>query len=180
MRRLAALLVLALIIITGTATAGIDSFNITPKYGAPVHYIIDYSQNETAYLYNYSINSSIAMTSNNTWIVLASNNNSVIETVDTRQGIDFIAHTEQHYKITTPGWYRHYYFVFHNGLYETTAAINLTLFSNTNATETFPANTTPSLVMLQTGTSDDASYLGGLFGIIGGIIGGILITRKRK
>lgn len=114
------------------ALADVDQFTINTLYSSPTDYQIDYGINTTAYLWNYSIESSTNLAANQTWLLLASNNQSTIATLDTQTNISFVTTVPQNFSIATPDYYRYYYLVFENGFYDSSTVLTLTLYSNTH------------------------------------------------
>lgn len=109
--------------------ADADQLTINTIYNSPTNYQIDYGANTTAYLYNYSIESSIDLVANQTWLLLASNNQSTIVTLDAQVNISFTAGVAQNFSVATPDYYRFYYLVFVDGFYDSSTVLTLTLYS---------------------------------------------------
>ena len=116
------------------AMANIDTFTIRTVYGSPTDYTINYGEYVTANVYNYSINSSVTLAANQSWLLLGSNTNNVIDTLDTRTSIGFAADTLQNFTVTTPNNYRYYYLVFQTGFYDPSTVLTLKLYETTITT----------------------------------------------
>lgn len=129
MKRLVLLLILVALLVV-PVMADTDQLIINTIYNSPTDYQIDYGVNATASIYNYSISSSTNLVANQTWKLLASNNQSTIATKDIRINISFVAGTAQNFSIAAPDYYRYYYLVCEDGFYDSSTVLTLTLYSN--------------------------------------------------
>ena len=175
------LLLLAVLFLASPVIAGFDNFTINTVYGSPTSYLIDYGENQTAYVYNYTITSSTAIALNQTWLMLGSVNETTITTLDAQGGQSFAAGIEQIYNSAAPDYYRYYYFVLQNGFYDPSDTLTLSLYSDTKDIVVFPTPPeTPSPTYIYTDSGD--SYSLGFLGIFGvfGLFGFLLISKKKK
>ena len=128
---LSIILILAFCVGIVPVLADTDILYITTAYTSPTHYTIDYGT--PAYLFNYSINSSTTLLANQSWLLLGSNNQSTIDTLDQQTSIAFTADIEQIFTVASPGSYRFYYLVLEDGFYNPATILTLTLYTTGTA-----------------------------------------------
>jgi hypothetical protein len=161
-KKLLLLVSVAMLLIISPAVADIDTFTIHTVYGSPTDYTIDYGQYTTANVYNYSIESSVVLAANQSWLLLGSNNNNVIDTLDTMSGVGFTAAVIRNFTVSTPGNYRYYYLVLNTGFYDPSTTLTLKLYSTTISTMSPYVTTTtepaPRIPMLPAAKKESPPY----------------------
>jgi hypothetical protein len=131
MKRFLIIFVFSYLLFISSVSADVDTFTINTAYGSPTYYTIDYGQYTTANVYNYSIESSTDLAANQSWLLLGSTNNDVVDTLDTQNLIGFNTAILQNFTVSSPGDYRYYYLVMTGGFGNTTTTLVLKFYSTT-------------------------------------------------
>ena len=142
MRRLAALLVLALIFFLAVPVAAdtIREFNITMS-DARESYQIDYGATQTATLNRYWVNSSVDLLNVQRWTLHASNDGTAWSMLDEQTYYQLYANTPVEFVIAAPTNYTYYQFFMRDGFYVNGSILKVN-FSADEATLKNPYNIT--------------------------------------
>ena len=128
------LAILILLALSPIVSATSDNFTLRTLF-SPTNYLIDYGEDNTAYVNIYWINSSKTLIANQSWYLLGSNDQTTIYELDHQTNKAFTADVGQSFITTSPGYYRYYYLTLDTGFYDTTDELKTIFHSTSNFTE---------------------------------------------